>query len=690
MMALESFAGFAGSALGAAQARWRWRLNRLRCMAPAEVGHRLLRRLGMEIERRRPMSRAPAPAITAHPAPWIHVPPDIDPAPYLAAADRVVAGRFDVFALRDVDLGVPPRWNRDCKSGIEAPLSFGKLLDYRDPARVGDIKYLWEPNRHLHLVTLAQAAALSGRPIYGETIRAHLESWFDACPPGRGANWASALEPALRLINWSLAWQLLGGADAPLFRGAAGARFRERWLESVFQQMRFVAGHFSLYSSANNHLLGEAAGLFIAALTWPYWSYWPQARHWERRAQALLEREILLQNAPDGVNREQAVAYQHFVLDLLLFALLAGRRAGAVLAPACMRRIEAMLEFLASIMDAGGNVPMIGDSDDGLVARLAPQAGFCRYRSLLASGAILFGRGEFKAKAGALDDKSRWLLGAAGERRYRELAAGGTLPIRRAFPEGGYYILGRDFETPAEIRLLADAGPLGYPRIAAHGHADALSFTLSVAGLEFLIDPGTFAYHTQGPWRDYFRGTAAHNALRVDGRDQSESGGNFMWLRQAHAACRHWRGDARRDTFAGWHDGYRRLADPVLHLRRITFDKDARRILIEDMLRMSGEHRIELFFHVDERCAVEPAADGCVLRRAGATVRLRLPSLAGVPGAAIDFFAGSLEPIAGWVSRRFDDKQPTTTVRWQARLSGAAVLRSEILCAPPPNLRRSD
>ena len=75
--------------------------------------------------------------------------------------------------------------------------------------------------------------------------------------------------------------------------------------------------------------------------------------------------------------------------------------------------------------------------------------------------------------------------------------------------------------------------PLGYLSIAAHGHADALSFTLSVGGNEILIDPGTFAYHTQKRWREYFRGTSAHNTLRVDGADQSVPGGNFLWTQHS-------------------------------------------------------------------------------------------------------------------------------------------------------------
>src|SRR5439155_1407567 len=189
---------------------------------------------------------------------------------------------------------------------------------------------------------------------------------------------------------------------APFFAGSGGAQFRRLWLDSVYEHARFIHGYFSRHSSANNHLIGEAAGLYIAGLTWPCW---PTVRDWRQVAQQILEREALLQSSTDGANLEQTACYQQFVLDFLLLALL---------------------------------------------------------------------------------------------------------------PGGGYYILGCDFETAQEIRLVADAGPLGYRTIAAHGHADALAFTLSLGGLEFLIDPGTYAYHGGGEWRAYFRGTAAHNTLRID------------------------------------------------------------------------------------------------------------------------------------------------------------------------------
>lgn len=653
----------------------RWMANRLRCMSTTEIAFRIGRELKIEAERLALGGRraVPPPDLAQPGATWLHVPQDVDREPYLAAADRVAAGRLDIFALSDVDLGSPPRWNRDPKTGIEAPLSFGKRLDYRDARLVGDIKYLWEPNRHLHLVTLAQAWALSGRQHYLGAIRRQLESWFAACPPGRGPNWSSALEPALRLINWSATWQLVGGLESPLFAHESGATFRGRWLDSIYRHAQFVRGHFSLHSSANNHLIGEAAGLFIAALSWPHW---PRAAEWRAASRAILEREALMQNAPDGVNREQAVSYQQFVLDLLLLPLLAARAAGIPFSARYGRRLEAMVGYIASIMDAGGNMPMFGDADDGVVIRLRPRG--CRYRSLLATGALLFRRGDFKAKAGELDDKTRWLLGAEAAAQFAALPVpAAAAPVRRAFPDGGYYVLGSDFESEREIRLVADAGPLGYRSIAAHGHADALSFTLSLGGVPLLVDPGTYAYHTEGAWRAHFRGTAAHNALRVDGRDQSEPGGNFMWLAKAGAGCNLWRTTPALEMFEGWHDGYLRLPDPVMHTRRIELDKARRRIAVEDRLKMRGEHEIELFFHGPEgaRCI----ADGGRFRLScgGRELSLSLPD---VGGADVRIHLGSLDPIAGWVSPRFDERRPAPTLHWRARLRGDAVLRSEIRC----------
>jgi len=634
-------------------------------MTPVEVAHRALRAVQARAERtglvRAPA--VPAPDLGVAGKAWVHRDAAVASAPYLAAASRMADGRLDLFALRDLDLGSPPRWNRDPKTGIEAPLVFGKLLDYRDADLVGDIKYLWEPNRHLHLVTLAQAYALSGRRAYYDALAEQLDSWLIACPYGRGPNWSSALEASIRLANWAIAWQLV--------QPIQDAEFKARWLRSVYEHAHFVRHWFSAHSSANNHLIGEAAGLFIATVTWPHWR---EMREWRNAAKNILEREALAQNAPDGVNREHAVWYQHFVLDMLVLCLLAGKANGEWFSADYESRIEAMMDFIASIMDVGGNVPMFGDADDGYLVRLECDEAFSPYRSLIGLGALLFKRGDFKLKAGRLDDKARWLLGRGAAADYEALEAEATrLPLRQSFPEGGFFVLGTDFETPREIRAVVDAGPLGYTSIAAHGHADALAFTLSVGGREFLIDPGTYAYHTQERWREYFRGTAAHNTVRIDGLDQSEQGGNFMWMKHARAGCGLWLSSADKDSFEGWHDGYQRLEDPVKHRRLIELDKRARRLIIEDALDMADEHDVELLFHCAEQCQIQAVEGGYLIERDGVQLRLALP----VNGAA-ELHRGSVAPIFGWVSRAFDRREPTTTIVWRARLSGPALLRSEI------------
>lgn len=468
----------------------------------------------------------------------------------------------------------------------------------------------------------------------------------------------------MRLANWTVTWLLLGEQAI----GEPGSPFHQRWLQGIYQHCHFIAGHFSRHSSANNHLLGELMGLFVGATVWPLW---PESAAWRTRAAQEFEEQALLQNAPDGVNREQAIWYQHEVADMMLLAGLFGRANGHEFSPAFWARLERMLEFIAALMDRDGNVPMIGDADD---ARLVPLARVDVYRSLLATGAVLFGRGDFKAKAGAFDDKSRWLLGDAAQHAFNALPVQEQHPQRRDFAEGGYTILGKDFGTNREIHIVADAGPLGYLSIAAHGHTDALAFTLSAGGLEMLIDPGTYVYHTQDGWRDYFKGTSAHNTVRLDGVSQSVSGGSFLWMRHAAAQRDRYESNDYYDLWLGSHFGYCRLSDPVVHRRTLVLDKATRIIRVTDRLECSGTHHVEFFWHVHEACKVRYEANTVVLQRAHVRACLRMESEKLVP----QVYCGQEAPPLGWVSRSFDNKSPCSTVVWTTEIGGTTELTTEI------------
>lgn len=655
-----------------AKLKWVW--NRLTCMSTPEIFYRALKSMKNRLEMFGYFVAPPVsqPVDIPKTSIWIDKHPNINVDNYCDAAENILDGKLNIFAMQNINYGNHPEWNRDPLTGTLAPLTFGKVLNYRDQALVGDIKYLWEPNRHLHLVNLAQAYQLTGNPRYIRGVRDQLLSWFDQCPYLIGPNWVSALEVGIRLINWSIVWQLIAGKNSSIFDGVEGASFRQSWIESIYQHTHFINSHFSRYSSANNHLIGEAAGLYIATLTWPYW---PEFDKWRVTAKDILEHEALLQNTLDGVNKEQAISYQQFVLDFLILSGLAGRANKSEFSLDYWNRIEAMLEYLASVMDVAGNIPMIGDADDGYVVSLSQEPKFCPYRSLLSTGTVLFKRGDFKKKAGGLDDKTLWILGNNADDQFDLISVENViLPVHRKFAEGGYYILGADFDTDDEIRIVLDAGPLGYGSLAAHGHADALAFTLSIAGREFLIDPGTYAYHTKQKWRDYFRGTSAHNTVRIDHENQSVIAGNFMWSKMAHTICETWELGDVTDRFVGSHDGYTRLDDPVIHRRELLLNKAEDNLLVTDELSCGRSHKVEQFWHFSENCRVSIQGQDVKVINGDNALYLNFHAA----DVSIDVWCGSDDPPIGWVSRRFDVKVPTSTIVASYWITGNASLKSSL------------
>ena len=655
-----------------------WKLNRLRTMDPAEILYRVeqlvhnkLQTAGVGLARRPAPPSGPSGAWLTLPAP-----DSIDAQPYVDAADAILAGRLNVFAMRGAPLGFPPQWNKDPRTGTVAPMVFGKTLNYRDERLVGDIKYLWEPSRHLELVTLAQAWYLTGQDPYLRAIRTLLDSWLDQCPYMMGVHWVSSLEHSVRLVNWAATWHVIGGDQSPLFAGSEGARFRERWLTSVFQHCHFISGHFSKHSSANNHLLGEYMGLLFGCTTWPMW---PEMSAWADMAKKGFEEEALKQNATDGVNKEQAIYYHHEVMDMMLLCGTLLRANGQDFSRAYWQRLEKMCEFVHALMNQGGEVPMIGDADDALMVRWDPSPGFDIYKALLSAGSTLFNRPEFKYKAPDFGAKNAWLLGPGAAERFADLPIK-VSPPTTAFSEGGYYIMGTNFDTAREVRAVVDCAPLGYLSIAAHGHADALAMVLSVGGQELLSDVGTYAYHTQKAWRDYFRATHAHNTVRVDEQDQSVIGGNFMWLDKAEARCLAFEQQQGVQRFSGQHNGYERLSDPVSHQRDISFDERTLTFTVSDALRFKGEHLVELCWNLHDQCTVRHDGGVLIIERGGQTATLKVSTDHGALELITRY--GQESPIGGWMSHGFDEKTPSQQCIWRGRFAGGAVIKTEIACHP--------
>jgi hypothetical protein len=590
----------------------------------------------------------------------------------LSRADRVLKNRLTYFNLENHFIGNPIDWNKDHSHLIEAPRSYSSSIDYRDFRLTGDCKQVWEPNRHHQFGVLARAYYVSGDPKYASAVVDQMTSWMEDCPYLRGMNWRSPLELGIRLINWVFAIGLIRES------GLVAGEFSSRLMQLVYLQLYEITRKYSRGSSGNNHLIGEAAGVFVAS---SYFKDLPNSQKWAEESSKILEREIFLQTFEDGCSREQATGYHLFVLQFFLIAGLVGRWSGREFSPGYWQRIEGMLEFSAALCEGSGLPPSIGDSDDGYVLDLG--AGPPDTKDLLGIGAVLFSRSDFKLYSDGFREPAFWLLGPEAKQRYDSL----TLPqtsrqlTSKGFKNSGYYLLQcGSVEGKDRISLVADCGELGFKSIAAHGHADALSFVLRAFGHPVLVDPGTFDYFSYPEWRTYFRRTRAHNTVEVDGQDQSVMLGPFMWGRRAHSRCLEW------DPWPGGggrlvaeHDGYNRLKDPVLHRRSIELDPTTRTISIIDEISASAHHRIAICFHLAENCkiAVAEANSATILLPEG-QLNLRVDHR-----MTLRLFNGSEAPKCGWISKGYHRKAAAPTLVAEGTLQGCGAFSTVIRVGQP-------
>jgi hypothetical protein len=557
---------------------------------------------------------------------------------------------------RKFPLGFEFDWHRDYHDGRQVDRRFAGALNIRDSAVVGDIKYVWEPSRHQHLSALAFAANAEQHAGY---IVQSIDSWLNANPYLRGVHWTSSLELAERVLSWALLYPRIAK------QVAHDRDFRERWLRSIYLHLARIAHKLSLYSSANNHLIGELVGLYVGSSCF---DFWPNCRVWRHSARRSLEREIRFQVGEDGVNREQAIGYHLFTLELLLLAFITARNTETPFSEGYAKRLWAMTQFLDTVATSTGDLPWYGDSDDA--------RGF------------LFSEGETALEvttqlAGLLFDEPAWLrFRTAPTQAARALvpdlvpkldhSARAGFPPRELFADAGMACVRTN---DGKIRLLMDFGPLGFNDTAAHGHADALSVWLSIGDEYFLVDAGTYAYHSHPEWRRFFRGTAAHNTARVDRRDQSEMTGRFLWGSKATARLLRLESNSEYVTIEAEHDGYERLPDPVIHRRSLGFDRATGSIRMEDSFQCAGRHEIEIFFHMHEEAALLGAVDREV-RVAWREHRVVFSSPD--QNARWDVVSGSQSPKLGWRSRRFNQKQPIATLRIRAEIEGPSRIRTHL------------
>jgi hypothetical protein len=639
----------------------RWYIHRLGRMSATEIAWRTEDLVRQSWWRRRWVrpgaAGGPVPALATRRLATRLRPADAPPADavqrLVAAADDLLAGRSEILGVERDDL-VDPDWFLDPTSGERFPdEAYAFAIDYRGVHQRANVKQVWELSRHHHLTLLAAAWWVTDDDRYAERVAAHLRSWWGANPFLNGVAWASGIEVGIRMISWVWVRRLLDGwsGAAPLFEDNDEALRQIRW------HQEYLATFQSRGTSANNHVIAEAAGQLVASCAFDWFA---ESDGWREQAARLLERELGRNTFESGLNRELASEYHGLVAELGLLGAIEADASGHPLAPATEALLCRMLDGAAAIVDESGRGPRQGDGDDGRGLVLDPPSG-TPWRTLLAIGAARYGAADWWPPA------SPGVTSTAAAALARPLEAAHTFdrPAQRPshFADAGLTVLRTDPGATPEIWCRCDSGPHGFLSIAAHAHADALSIEVRCDGVDVLADPGTFCYQGQPEWRRYFRSTLSHNTIELDGQDQSVSGGPFLWVR--HAVSRTVSvtkdGAGRIARWDAEHDGYRRLAPSATHRRTAELHHDDRRLDIVDVIDSSGEWGVKMAFHLGPAVTVDLAGGVAQLTWAAETGRrtgvLNLP-----PELRWSEHRGEVTPLLGWFSPRFGVKEPTTTL----------------------------
>jgi hypothetical protein len=565
------------------------------------------------------------------------------------ALDHVV----NLLGSGPVELGERIDWHRDFKTGIGWPRDV--LADDQDYLRLHepcDVKMPWELSRCHHWVTFGRAYALEPDARYATEFVRQLAAWLDDNPWPYGVNWGRAMEVAVRVVNWL--WAAAFFADASEFTATAKTRF----LKAMLQHGRHIFDNLEFADNNGNHYLSNGVGLLFLGVLLPELA---DAAAWRKKGAEIVWGEIEHQVHSDGVDFEQGIGYQGLVAEFW-YSCVALCQLNAVPVPQhVLQRLSKMFDFVLAYTRPDGTFPQIGDNDDGRLANLDDEPVGSHQRHLAVGGA-LFERPELLAAAGDAVETAVWLLGP----RVFQLPGLATDVASQGFPRGGFYVM-----RAADVVMVIDAGEVGMRGIGGHGHNDVLSFDLWAAGAPLLVDSGTYTYTADPTARQLLRSTAAHNAVRVDGEETSRLGGDrWLWLIENDAHPRHieWQSDAERDVFVGTHDGYRRLSQPVDHMRRISFDKSKRWWRIDDILSGSGEHLIEVFLHPGVPVEVEDGA-----------VQLRAPraDLVVFPPRETTF-----RQEDGWISTGYGLRQPALVLVYAVRAAVPITLRTDLVLVP--------
>jgi asparagine synthase (glutamine-hydrolysing) len=481
------------------------------------------------------------------------------------------AGRLRYFNGEWHLLGSPPAWRTNAITGerLAANRHWSEINEFS----TGDIKAVWEPSRFAFVYDLVRAYSRCGDEEIALLFWDLVEDWWRANPPGWGPNWMCGQETTFRCM--ALIFGFYGFRDSPHTTPERAAEL----LQLLAVSGDRIEGNIEYaLSQRNNHSVSEATGLWTLGLLFPELV---RASEWATRGQTLLEslaRDLI---GDDGSFTQHSFNYHRVMLHDFLWAIRLGELNGRPVTSGLVQRVTKSADLLFQVQDSvSGRVPNYGENDGSLILPLS-SCSFDDYRPVVNS--VLFLRDRAKTyPTGPWDEDLLWLFG-------RNALDAPTRPAERldlAAKQGGYYTL----RSQSGFCFTSAAAYRERPH-----HADMLHADVWWEGINIALDPGTFSYNAPAPWGGAFSSTGDHNTVTVDGLNQMDRRGRFLWLPWATGRVVRQIGSSTSPVayWEGEHDGYRRLPDPVTHRRGILRLPDAVWVIVDELAAV-GSHEYRL------------------------------------------------------------------------------------------------
>lgn len=427
---------------------------------------------------------------------------------------------------------------------------FSYNLSYKQNDSIGDARTNWELNRHFQFVNLAKNYFITKEKEYIDEFKYLFYDWNESNPFLKGISWTSVMEVAIRAYSWIISLVFLYGSSIE------DEKLMNDLKVGIINMVDYTNKHHSRYSSANNHLIVEMVVLGITGVLFNH-------KEWYIKAIEVLNKELFIQNYSDGVNKEHALHYQTFVMEAVSLFILVLRRNSIKYPKSWNQLLIKMSEFISDNMDENYNVSHLGDSDEGKILDLSGKY-TNHYKYVLELTSLLLDKQYVNLND--VHENINWLF-EANEINSNKIIYNNKLS--KCYKEGGYTIMKSMPSYKNKILIVIDHAELGFGSIAAHGHADSLSFTMNVNGNRVFIDPGTYIYHINLELRDYFRKTINHNTVCINNKDQSEMLGAFLWGKRANTILNKYEQNQFKEILEATHDGYK----PIMHTRRFEYNR---------------------------------------------------------------------------------------------------------------------